>query len=309
MRGYYGLVLLNGVFGVALLVTTLLIEFRDRCGLWRRAAGAIRARTAILATVVSLHRRARAHGSSVRGRRSLTSPMSALASRSSPDTAPDPPQARSAAPRPCCARCRGCRTRRAAGGADRQRRPRGRIAPGRYRPRRPQPSTSASTTLPLARNAWRQWQPSDLETVNAFEHEIRKHAQRRHVVRRLGPRPTLAPAARGRCATWKRSRDHLGAVEPLARAVQPRYRLRNIIAGRFDPYIRPGQDARRLRRPVRLRFAQEMNGNWYPWSEHANGNRPHEFVRAWRHIHDIFRAAGATNVEWVWSPGGSHHPE
>ena len=25
-------------------------------------------------------------------------------------------------------------------------------------------------------------------------------------------------------------------------------------------------------------------------------------MRAWRHVHDIFRAAGATNVKWVWSP-------
>lgn len=27
-----------------------------------------------------------------------------------------------------------------------------------------------------------------------------------------------------------------------------------------------------------------------------------EFVRAWRHVHNIFAAAGATNVKWVWSP-------
>ena len=84
---------------------------------------------------------------------------------------------------------------------------------------------------------------------------------------------------------------------------QSKYRLRNIVAGRFDPYIRAWANTlAAYGRPVRLRFAQEMNGGWYPWSERSNGNRPHEFVRAWRHIHDIFRAAGATNVEWVWSP-------
>ena len=54
--------------------------------------------------------------------------------------------------------------------------------------------------------------------------------------------------------------------------------------------------------PVRLRFAQEMNGDWYPWGAGTNGNTPAEFVSAWRHVHDIFAAAGATNVQWVWSP-------
>ena len=45
-----------------------------------------------------------------------------------------------------------------------------------------------------------------------------------------------------------------------------------------------------------------MNGWWRPWSEQANGNHPGEFVAAWRHVVDIFRAQGATNVTWVWCP-------
>jgi beta-mannanase len=55
---------------------------------------------------------------------------------------------------------------------------------------------------------------------------------------------------------------------------------------------------------VLLRFAQEMNGNWYPWSTGSGGalKRPALFVAAWRHVHDVFTAAGATNVHWVWSP-------
>jgi cellulose synthase (UDP-forming) len=54
MRGYYGLVLLNGVFGVALLVTTLLIEFRTVADSGAGRLAVRRAQTAILATVVSL---------------------------------------------------------------------------------------------------------------------------------------------------------------------------------------------------------------------------------------------------------------
>jgi cellulose synthase/poly-beta-1,6-N-acetylglucosamine synthase-like glycosyltransferase len=54
VRGYYGLVLLNGVFGVALLVTTLLIEFRTIGASGIRRLKAVGAQAAILTTVLSL---------------------------------------------------------------------------------------------------------------------------------------------------------------------------------------------------------------------------------------------------------------
>jgi hypothetical protein len=84
---------------------------------------------------------------------------------------------------------------------------------------------------------------------------------------------------------------------------QPKYRLSNIIDGAFDGYIREFADGiKALGYPVALRFAHEMNGFWYPWSTNVNGNKPGDYVKAWRHVHDIFAAAGATNVVWVWSP-------
>lgn len=84
---------------------------------------------------------------------------------------------------------------------------------------------------------------------------------------------------------------------------QPDYRLANIIGGRFDAYIT--QTAKAMadaKWPVVLRFAHEMNGVWYPWAEGVNGNHPGEYVKAWRHVHDLFTEAGATNVIWTWSP-------
>jgi Glycosyl hydrolase family 26 len=84
---------------------------------------------------------------------------------------------------------------------------------------------------------------------------------------------------------------------------QPAFALRRIISGAYDAYItRFAQAIRAQRWPVALRFAHEMNGNWYPWSESQSGNRPGEYVQAWRHVHDIFTRVGATNVIWVWSP-------
>ncbi|GHJ17139.1 MULTISPECIES: glycoside hydrolase family 26 protein [unclassified Micromonospora] len=87
------------------------------------------------------------------------------------------------------------------------------------------------------------------------------------------------------------------------RSTQPAYRLARITAGHFDGYLRSwAEGVRTLGYPIAIRFAHEMNGDWYPWSERANGNHPGDYVRAWRHVHDVFAAAGATNVTWVWSP-------
>lgn len=84
---------------------------------------------------------------------------------------------------------------------------------------------------------------------------------------------------------------------------QRKYALSNIIDGDFDPYItRFAAAVRNARWPVAIRLAHEMNGHWYPWSESRSGNSKGEYVKAWRHIHDIFTRVGATNVIWVWSP-------
>jgi beta-mannanase len=108
-----------------------------------------------------------------------------------------------------------------------------------------------------------------------------------------------AVAARGSTPqiTWEPWDNEVGG------SVQPGYTLASIIRGRHDDYVRSwARDLAAYGDPVLLRFAQEMNGVVYPWAEGLNGNRPGEYARAWRHVHDIFTAEGATNVDWVWSP-------
>lgn len=91
--------------------------------------------------------------------------------------------------------------------------------------------------------------------------------------------------------------------DPTQGPNQPTYALQNIINGNFDAYItRWAQDSKAWGHPYFLRFAHEMNGNWNPWSEQVNGNKPGQFILAWRHVHDIFAAQGVTNVTWVWAP-------
>lgn len=88
---------------------------------------------------------------------------------------------------------------------------------------------------------------------------------------------------------------------------QPTYQLQNIINGKFDAYItRWALDSKTWGHPYFLRFAHEMNGNWYPWAEQVNGNKPGQFVLAWKHIHDIFTRLGVSNVTWVWSPNADY---
>jgi beta-mannanase len=84
---------------------------------------------------------------------------------------------------------------------------------------------------------------------------------------------------------------------------QPEFRLASIRDGAFHAYVeRWARDLRAYGRTIYLRPMHEMNGDWYPWGGTVNGNSPEDYVRAWRHLHDIFEREGATNVRWVWSP-------
>jgi beta-mannanase len=86
-------------------------------------------------------------------------------------------------------------------------------------------------------------------------------------------------------------------------AEQPKYALRRILAGDHDALIdRWATQVAAHRRPVLLRFAAEMNGDWRPWSIGLNGNRAPEYVAAWRHVRERFARAGAANAVWVWNP-------
>jgi Glycosyl hydrolase family 26 len=84
---------------------------------------------------------------------------------------------------------------------------------------------------------------------------------------------------------------------------QKTYSDARIAAGAFDTYVRSyAASVRSYGKPVVIRFAHEMNGNWYPWSPGVNGNTAADYVAAFRHVHDVFAAQGVTNVTWAWVP-------
>jgi hypothetical protein len=92
-----------------------------------------------------------------------------------------------------------------------------------------------------------------------------------------------------------------------------KFSLTSIIAGEHDAYIDMwGDKAREFGAPMIVSFANEMNGEWFPWSGmHYGGltpipgtnpvlfQGPETYKKAYRHVVDRVRARGAKNVQWV----------
>lgn len=115
-----------------------------------------------------------------------------------------------------------------------------------------------------------------------------------------------------------------------------KFSLTNIAAGKWDNYIKQWADqAKAFGHPFMVSFANEVNGQWFPWSgiwygvdkevpgtdpppydgpKYFEGAyidwwgklgfpkyvAPETFKAAYRHVVDLVRARGATNVIWVF---------
>jgi hypothetical protein len=82
----------------------------------------------------------------------------------------------------------------------------------------------------------------------------------------------------------------------------------SIVARKQDAYLRTvASEVRSFGHPVIIAFGHEMNGAFYPWGyRHVP---PQTFVQAYRHIVTLFRAAGATNVTWLWTVNAANPKE
>ncbi|HZO27329.1 MAG TPA: glycosyl hydrolase [Chloroflexota bacterium] len=89
---------------------------------------------------------------------------------------------------------------------------------------------------------------------------------------------------------------------------QAGFLMRDVASGAHDGYIADiASEVAEWDGPIFIRFAQEMNGTWYPWGKHQNA--PEEYISAWRRIHRIFGERGAGHVTWVWNVSEKNHPE
>ena len=183
--------------------------------------------------------------------------------------------------------------------------------------RRRQAAEAATAPTSLYWGAWigdqltGEQPPWDMTAVSKFEEMTGKHAS---VVHFAAP---FANCSSSPCTFYSFPADPMesirrhGAIPFFSWSSQsipsslsePNFQLSDVIAGTYDSYIREfAEAAKAWGHPFFLRFNWEMNGNWFPWSEGVNGNQPGEYVAAWRHVHDIFAAVGATNATWVWCP-------
>lgn len=104
-----------------------------------------------------------------------------------------------------------------------------------------------------------------------------------------------------------------GSAEPLVQ-IEPRHALMSAVAaGKYDPWLRSyAEEVIAYGKPVILGFGPEMNGTWYDWGyKHTS---PAHYIAAWQHVVSVFRKAGASNAEWMWtvnvvSPGVSSPAE
>lgn len=167
--------------------------------------------------------------------------------------------------------------------------------PSPLRPPTPKPASSPHAYV----GVWQPGAPGQLASLKQFERDAHKKVAMVMFWRDFaGPKSYLNPS-------WLHNTARAGAVPVISWSPanwdggsQKPYSLANIIAGRWDGYLRGwAKKIRGYGKPVFIRWAHEMNGNWYSW-----GWQPHSYIAAWRHIHTVFQAAGASNVQWVWCP-------
>ena len=94
--------------------------------------------------------------------------------------------------------------------------------------------------------------------------------------------------------------------------VDPLYTLDNINAGMFDGDLRAWADgAKQFGTALIVQYGTEVNGDWNPWSAPYNGGiavGPAKFRAAFRHIVEVMRAEGATNIVWALHLNGENWP-
>ena len=121
---------------------------------------------------------------------------------------------------------------------------------------------------------------------------------------------------------WNNGFDPNWARQIWAAGAIPQYELEmqdpnvatiaEVARGQHDEFIRNlAKGIRQANVPVVFSPWHEFNGDWYPWgfcgsaSKAASNacqvkNKAGDFRNAWRRMHNIFKAEGATNAIWLW---------
>lgn len=121
-------------------------------------------------------------------------------------------------------------------------------------------------------------------------------------------------------ASWIRDSGSVPFIRLMLRDSDKPYKknrkftLKRILKGKFDEDLHAwARDARDFGSPLIVEFGTEVNGEWFPWNGKWNGdgkkkgygdptypNGPERFRDAYRHIINIMREEGASNITWVF---------
>lgn len=92
----------------------------------------------------------------------------------------------------------------------------------------------------------------------------------------------------------------------------PQGTLAAIASGEYDNYVKKFlQEAKEWGKPFFLRFAHEMNGNWYPWDGFHNGGTAaaaEKYKQAWLYLYNVKQELAVDNALLVWSPNNTDQP-
>jgi hypothetical protein len=121
-------------------------------------------------------------------------------------------------------------------------------------------------------------------------------------------------------AEWIRARGAVPFVRLMLRSdpeenhAEKLYNLKAILAGKFDTDFKNwALQAKQFGTPVLVEWGTECNGQWFSWSAKWNNdpsqhNGPQRFAAAFRHIVQLTRVQGATNLTWVFHPDAHDDP-
>lgn len=83
----------------------------------------------------------------------------------------------------------------------------------------------------------------------------------------------------------------------------------DVLNGEFDSFLKDyAKSVSDFDHPVLFRLANEMNGDWCPYSAYHTGKDTLVFKEFYKYVYSFFENAGADNVIWVWNPNGVSFP-
>ncbi|MBV9328018.1 MAG: glycosyltransferase [Chloroflexi bacterium] len=171
------------------------------------------------------------------------------------------------------------------------------------------PQPPATVTMPMDAQpvsvASQPALPTDHLAIGAFDPHLTLTDQPLDVEHWYVPQDDPSLLA-GAIAHVQGQRTLLATIEPWPSAGQPANAdvLGEVVSGDSDAELQELADIAAADRPqvILVRWGHEMDlANQYPWG----AQDPELYKAAFRHVVSVFRAEGADNVRFVWSPAGN----